>query len=244
MAWLEAFPAVPLLGLQWDHGYITSTERMAPLAPFLNKLQEANRGLTLSNPNPWDSEILTTGGFEFKFHTNAVIIGYSYFRPGLPKYGANGLPESVQAKPYLELLEEVLRYADEVLPALAANSIAVKRIGIVATVPVTREQAPPGMRKFFQRLDAVVQGEPIESQCRLVARTAKGESTEDRCIHTVRLIDPQRRAEEASPTLEVVLDYQRHLNPPLPLAKLRGPADHRAFAQDAVKYFEAFGADV
>jgi hypothetical protein len=239
LAWLDAVPAVPLLGLRWRHGYVVASERMAPLTQFLNKLQEKNRGLGYGNPSPWDTDIQATDGFEFKFHTDTMTIGFSYARAATIHHDERGLPEL--AKPpirsYRELLEEVLTYTDAIVPLLASRPTAVNRLGVVATVPVRRDQAPPGLAEFLKRLDAVAGPDSISSSCRLLRRLRTEDGYEDRCHHNVRVLqgdDPH--------IVELVLDFQRYFDPEVHLDRLKGHAAPHQVAEDALGYFEAFGS--
>jgi hypothetical protein len=114
---------------------------------------------------------------------------------------------------------------------------ALKRIGVVATGRVQRHAPPPGLVRLMDHIGAPWSRKLIGCTARISAILGEDKMTQEQCHHTLQAEDGGANA-----VIQFTLDWQRHYSDAPSLSP--GDISKRASTclEDALKYFETFGA--
>jgi hypothetical protein len=230
MSWLNTLPAQPALSVRFRQRFLLLGEVLGLVEPFLTRLQAQQGRLRVATSTPWDIDVEAPGGFTYRLRRDGLRVQFSHDNVARDRLRV----EPNESVPFDELLETTLASANDLLKALAAREAMVDRFGLVATVPMKRAQAPPGVARFLRSLESLPGHEPIRASCQIFSRLGHGEGWDDRVHYDVQ-------TSEEGDEIEILLDFQRYLEPAV---MLKHPATTSALAEfirEAVAHFEQFG---
>jgi len=242
MSWLDALPAQPAVSVRFRQRFLLIGEVLGLLEPFLNGLHAEQGRLRVGTSPPWDIDLEAPGGFTYRLRRDGLRVAFSYdnvardrARLGARSPTSLAMIEPKEVIPFSELLRATIASVDDLLEALAAREAMVDRFGLEATIPMSRAQAPPGVGRFLRELGWLPGYEPVRASCQILSRVAQRAGSDDRVHYNLQ-------SSEDGDDLELLLDFQRHLEPPI---RLRHPAtgkDLARFIEEAVAHFENFGS--
>jgi hypothetical protein len=242
MSWLDALPAQPAISVRFRQRFLLIGEVLGLLEPFLNGLHAEQGRLRVGTSPPWDIDLEAPGGFTYRLRRDGLRVAFSYdnvardrSRAGVRRPTSPPTLEPLEIIPFADLLKATLTSAHDLLRALAAREAMVDRFGLETSIPMSRAQAPPGVGMFLRSLGWLPGYEPIRASCQILSRVAQREGSDDRVHYNLQ-------SSEDGDDLELLLDFQRHLEPAV---RLRHPAtgkDLARFIEEAVAHFESFGS--
>ncbi len=244
MSWLDRLPAQPAVSVRFRQRFLMIGEVLGLLEPFLKGLNAEQGRLRVGTSPPWDIDLESPGGFTYRLRRDGLRVAFSYdnvvrdrSRAGIRNPANLPAVEPFQIIPFADLLKATLASVDDLLRALSAREAMVDRFGLEASIPMSRAQAPPGVGMFLRSLGWLPGYEPIRASCQIFSRVNQREGSDDRVHYNLQSSDD-------GDDLELLLDFQRHLEPAV---RLRHPAtakDLAGFIGEAVAHFEIFGSGI
>jgi hypothetical protein len=242
MSWLDTLLAQPAVSVRFRQRFLLIGEVLGLLEPFLNGLHAEEGRLRVGTSPPWDIDLEAPEGFTYRLRRDGLRVAFSYdnvardrSRGGVRSPTNLPADEPLEIVPFAELLKATLASVDDLLKALSAREAMVDRFGLEATIPMSRAQAPPGVGRFLRSLGWLPGYEPVRASCQILSRVAQREGSDDRVHYNLQ-------SSEDGDDLEILLDFQRHLEPPIRLQHPATGEDLARFIAEAVAHFENFGS--
>jgi hypothetical protein len=166
-----------------------------------------------------------------------VVVAFSY-RVSLDASGPKIASVAYSPEPaqFATLAQRMLTTSAEVL-AMLPKPRRLQRIGIVATGRVQRNAPPPGLTRLIEYIGAPWGRAPIACTARISTVLDDGAKTQEKCHHSLQF-------EDGAPdgVVQFTLDWQRFYSEAAALTASELSKRASTCLDDAVRYFEKFGA--
>lgn len=241
MSWCDKLASTPAVGLRLDKLYGSGATLLAAISPIVSQWVDNDKpAFNIDQQDALGFAVSSFGGYTYALNSEYFSVE---FRHRLRLKGHSGGPPTAEMiskpQPYTELLDEVSsRLIEATRLATAGQQRKLRRIGVVSTTQVSREDAPPGILRFVDYLSAPwSDGVPffnVQLTAKLPPNKVKG--TTDRCIHGLMQVEG-----DDDELLTVRLDFQREFDEERNLSITSLGDQLEATRRDALAYFEDIG---
>jgi len=238
MHWFDAVVAVPSIGIRFEPWVKPGADILRDLTSTLTAWSR-HTDVDVQSETLLELSIRRSDGFQVKIDTRNVVVQFSY-QPSLGPAGdmLPSLSYQTERKRYSDLLETCSTLMSQVLDNLDARKRSpLTRIGVVMDCGLTRDEEPPGLKRFLG--DSVApwdQDRPLIMKAHVAAELVRNSEaqTVDQCHHIV-----DYSFEQADVNLR--LDWQRRFEPPQTKTRKLLKHSMAETCKGAVAYFNQFG---
>jgi hypothetical protein len=243
-SWLDSFVAVPTIGLQIAPALGAFFRFPELVSPILDEALREDTALQITQETGKGLSFRTERGFAYKLLVDQIIVEFSYSKSEEKLAGQAPSLKPLSVRPFSTLLAQCRAEMRKVLDLVSAQQqLKVHRFGVVASVNLPSDAAPPGVEAFLAHLGAFFPGKMLKADASFLTLISETDEGTERCHHAVSF---DELAVEGDLTMR--FDWQKTFGRPRaggrleyrPLdAALKGDLDGNVAS--AMAYFERLG---
>jgi hypothetical protein len=234
-SWCDKLASTPAVGFKLDQHFASSDAILDSLVPLLDALYWGDKArFSIGKQQTFEVQFTTEDGYHYLVDPTRISVEFNHRMRARPVSGGPPIMEMLsEARPFTEILKDVSRRlvsAAELIPRTKTR--LVRRVGIVSATAIDDKDLPPGVKRFIEYMRGPWQDNLDFYQINIAAELGRGADWRDRCIHNIS------KTEDVEQLMTLNFDWQRLLDPGIPieskrLTELLGRAE-----QSALQYFE------